>query len=508
MNKKFYITTPIYYPSANFHIGHCYTTIIADAIARYKRLCGYDVFYLTGTDEHGQKIQKKAIEVGVKPQEYVDKIVDNAKDLWKSLNISYDKFIRTTDQEHIECVQKIFEKLYKQGDIYKGEYKGLYCTPCESFWTETQLVDGKCPDCGREVVEVSEEAYFFKLSKYQDRLIKYYEENLEFIEPESRKNEMINNFIKPGLDDLCVSRTSFDWGIPVTFDDKHVVYVWLDALTNYISALGYLSEDDTLFKKYWPCDLHIVGKEIVRFHTIIWPIMLMALDLPLPKKVFGHGWLVINGGKISKSLGNYKDPREYIDTYGVDAIRYFALREVPFGSDGNFSEEALISRTNGDLANILGNLVNRTIGMANKYFDGVIENKNVKEDIDNKLIEEGVNLKKKVDKYMEKLEVSKALDTIFDLLRSSNKYIDETMPWVLAKEDTKRDRLATVLYNLIESIRIATVLLQAFIPDTADKIFYQINTDLKGYDTIDNFGGYVSGTKVNNPEVLFKRIEN
>ena len=508
MNKKFYITTPIYYPSANFHIGHCYTTIIADAIARYKRLCGYDVFYLTGTDEHGQKIQKKAIEVGVKPQEYVDKIVDNAKDLWKSLNISYDKFIRTTDQEHIECVQKIFEKLYKQGDIYKGEYKGLYCTPCESFWTETQLVDGKCPDCGREVVEVSEEAYFFKLSKYQDRLIKYYEENLEFIEPESRKNEMINNFIKPGLDDLCVSRTSFDWGIPVTFDDKHVVYVWLDALTNYISALGYLSEDDTLFKKYWPCDLHIVGKEIVRFHTIIWPIMLMALDLPLPKKVFGHGWLVINGGKISKSLGNYKDPREYIDTYGVDAIRYFALREVPFGSDGNFSEEALISRTNGDLANILGNLVNRTIGMANKYFDGVIENKNVKEDIDNKLIEEGVNLKKHVDKYMEKLEVSKALDTIFDLLRSSNKYIDETMPWVLAKDDTKRDRLATVLYNLIESIRIATVFLQAFIPDTADKIFYQINTDLKGYDTIDNFGGYVSGTKVNNPEVLFKRIEN
>ncbi len=508
MNKKFYITTPIYYPSANFHIGHCYTTIIADAIARYKRLCGYDVFYLTGTDEHGQKIQKKAIEAGVTPQEYVDKIVDNAKDLWKSLNISYDKFIRTTDQEHIECVQKIFEKLYKQRDIYKGEYKGLYCTPCESFWTETQLVDGKCPDCGREVVEVSEEAYFFKLSKYQDRLIKYYEENLEFIEPESRKNEMINNFIKPGLDDLCVSRTSFDWGIPVTFDDKHVVYVWLDALTNYISALGYLSEDDTLFKKYWPCDLHIVGKEIVRFHTIIWPIMLMALDLPLPKKVFGHGWLVINGGKISKSLGNYKDPREYIDTYGVDAIRYFALREVPFGSDGNFSEEALISRTNGDLANILGNLVNRTIGMANKYFDGVIKNKNVKEDIDNKLIEEAVNLKKHVDKYMEKLEVSKALDTIFDLLRSSNKYIDETMPWVLAKDDTKRDRLATVLYNLIESIRIATVLLQAFIPDTADKIFYQINTDLKGYDTIDNFGGYVSGTKVNNPEVLFKRIEN
>ena len=356
MNKeKFYITTPIYYPSANFHIGHCYTTIIADAIARYKRLTGYDVFYLTGTDEHGLKIQKKAEEAGITPQEYVDKIVVNSKDLWKSLNISYDKFIRTTDKEHVECVQKIFEKLYNQGDIYIGEYKGLYCTPCESFWTETQLVDGKCPDCGREVNEVSEEAYFFKLSKYQDRLVKFYEEHPTFIEPESRKNEMLNNFIKPGLEDLCVSRTTFDWGIPVTFDPKHVVYVWIDALANYISALGYLSEDDSLFKKYWPANLHIVGKEIVRFHTIIWPIMLMALDLPLPDKVFGHGWLVINGGKISKSLGNYKDPREYIDAYGVDAVRYFVLREVPFGSDGNFSEEALINRTNGDLANILCN---------------------------------------------------------------------------------------------------------------------------------------------------------
>ena len=391
MNKeKFYITTPIYYPSANFHIGHCYTTIIADAIARYKRLTGYDVFYLTGTDEHGLKIQKKAEEAGVTPQEYVDEIVGNAKDLWKSLNISYDKFIRTTDKEHVVCVQRIFEKLYNQGDIYKGEYKGLYCTPCESFWTETQLVDGKCPDCGREVNEVSEEAYFFKLSKYQDRLVKFYEEHPTFIEPESRKNEMLNNFIKPGLEDLCVSRTTFDWGIPVTFDPKHVVYVWIDALANYISALGYLSEDDSLFKKYWPANLHIVGKEIVRFHTIIWPIMLMALDLPLPDKVFGHGWLVINGGKISKSLGNYKDPREYIDAYGVDAVRYFVLREVPFGSDGNFSEEALINRTNGDLANILGNLVNRTIGMANKYFDGVVTNTKVNEEVDNKLIEENI----------------------------------------------------------------------------------------------------------------------
>ncbi len=505
--KKFYITTPIYYPSANFHIGHCYTTIVADAIARYKRLTGYDVFYLTGTDEHGEKIQKKANEAGVTPKEYVDKIVANAKDLWKSLDISYDKFIRTTDEEHVKCVQKIFERLYKQGDIYKGEYKGLYCTPCESFWTETQLINGQCPDCGREVHEVSEEAYFFKLSKYQDRLVKYYEENPDFIEPESRKNEMINNFIKPGLADLCVSRTSFDWGIPVTFDDKHVVYVWLDALTNYISALGYLSDDDSLFKKYWPCDLHIVGKEIIRFHTIVWPIMLMALDLPLPKKVFGHGWLVIDGGKISKSLGNYKDPREYIDTYSVDAVRYFALREVPFGSDGSFSEEALINRTNGDLANILGNLVNRTIGMINKYFDGEVSNKGVSEEIDNNLIKEAESLYIKVENYMNKLEVPKALDSIFDLFRSLNKYIDETTPWILAKDDSKRDRLATVLYNLIEGIRIGTVLLRPFIPETTEKIFKQINTDNTSYDSVKEFGGYKSSTKVGIPEVLFQRIE-
>ena len=505
--NKYYITTPIYYPSANFHIGHCYTTIIADAIARYKRLCGYDVFYLTGTDEHGQKIQKKALEVGISPKEYVDPIVDNAKDLWKSLNISYDKFIRTTDPEHVLCVQKIFKKLYDQGDIYKGEYKGLYCTPCESFWTESQLVSGKCPDCGRDVNLVTEEAYFFKLSKYQDRLVKFYDDNPGFIEPESRKNEMLNNFIKPGLDDLCVSRTSFDWGVPVTFDDKHVVYVWLDALSNYISALGYLSDDDTLYKKYWPADLHIVGKEIVRFHTIIWPIMLMALDIPLPKKVFGHGWLIIDGGKISKSLGNYQDPRVYIEKYGVDAIRYFVLREVPFGNDGNFSEEALINRTNGDLANILGNLVNRTIGMANKYFDGIIENKEVFEDIDDALIKEALDLKEKVNSYMDTLEVSKALDTIFDLLRSCNKYIDDTMPWVLFKDETKRDRLATVLYNLVESIRIATVFLQAYLPDTAKSIFKQINTDITGYDTVSEFGKYKSGTKVGIPEVLFARIE-
>ena len=506
-DKKFYITTPIYYPSANFHIGHCYTTIIADAIARYKRLDGYDVFYLTGTDEHGQKIQKKAEESKVSPQEYVDKIVDNAKDLWKSLGISYDKFIRTTDKEHILCVQKIFKKLYEQGDIYKGEYRGLYCTPCESFWTDSQLVDGKCPDCGREVNEVTEEAYFFKLSKYSDRLVKYYEEHPDFIEPESRKNEMINNFIKPGLEDLCVSRTSFDWGIPVDFDEKHVVYVWLDALTNYISALGYLSDEQSLYEKYWPCDLHIVGKEIVRFHTIVWPIMLMALDLPLPKKVFGHGWLVINGGKISKSFGNYKDPREYIETYGVDAIRYFVLREVPFGSDGIFSEEALITRTNGDLANVLGNLVNRTIGMANKYFDGIIENRNDNEQLDDKLIKEVLELKTKVDSYMNRLEVPKALEAIFEMLRSCNKYIDETMPWVLAKDESKQDRLATVLYNLVESIRYGAVLLQAFMPDTAMKIFEQINTDRTSFDTLDKFGYYESGSHVGKAEVLFQRID-
>ena len=483
MNKKYYITTPIYYPSANFHIGHCYTTIIADAIARYKRLSGYDVFFLTGTDEHGQKIQKKAEESNVSPQEYVDKIVENAKDLWKSLDISYDKFIRTTDKEHVEVVQKIFKKLYDQGDIYKGEYKGKYCTPCESFWTETQLIDGKCPDCGREVNEVSEEAYFFKLSKYQDRLVDYIENHPNFIQPQSRKNEMINNFIKPGLEDLCVSRTSFNWGVPVSFDDKHVVYVWLDALSNYITALGYLTKDDTLFKKYWPADLHIVGKEIVRFHTIIWPIMLMALGLELPKQVYGHGWLVINGGKISKSLGNYKDPRDYIKEYGVDAVRYFALREVPFGNDGNFSEDLLINRTNSDLANILGNLVNRTIGMSIKYFNGIVSNKEEKEDIDNDLINYAVKLKNKVDTNMDNLEISVALDNIFELFRKCNKYIDDTMPWVLYKDPNNYDRLSTVLYNLIESIRIGAVLLQPFLPSTANKIFFQINTKQVAFDT-------------------------
>ena len=507
-NKKFYITTPIYYPSDNFHIGHCYTTIIADSIARFKRLSGYDTFFLTGTDEHGQKIEKKAKECGVTPKEYVDKIVDNAKDLWASLNISYDKFIRTTDKEHEEVVQKIFKKLYDQGDIYKGEYKGLYCTPCESFWTETQLDEnGKCPDCHREVHEVKEEAYFFKLSKYQAWLEEFLDSHPDFIEPTSRKNEMINNFIKPGLSDLCVSRTSFKWGVPVSFDEKHVVYVWIDALSNYISALGYLTDDDTLFKKYWPADLHIVGKEIVRFHTIIWPIMLKALDLPLPKKVFGHGWLVIDGGKISKSLGNYKDPREYINAYGVDAVRYYALREVPFGSDGNFSEEALVTRTNSDLANILGNLVNRTIGMVNKYFDGKVTNTKIYEDIDKDLIDYATSLKENVTTLVDNLELSNAIDKIFDLFRKCNKYIDDVTPWILAKDESKTERLECTLYNLLECIRIGTVLLQAFLPTTAEKIFKQINTKETSFDTIEKFGNYESPNTVNTPEVLFARIE-
>ena len=505
--KTFYITTPIYYPSADFHIGHCYTTIIADAIARFKRLEGYDTFYLTGTDEHGEKIQKKAQEAGVSPKEYVDKIVENAKNLWKSLGITNDKFIRTTDEEHVLCVQKIFKQLYDQGDIYKGEYKGLYCTPCESFWTESQLVDGKCPDCGREVKEVAEEAYFLKLSKYQDQLVKYYDEHPEFIEPLSRKNEMINNFIKPGLEDLCVSRTSFDWGIPVTFDKGHVVYVWVDALSNYISALGYKSDDETLFNKYWPCDVHIVGKEIIRFHVIVWPIMLMALGLPLPKKVFGHGWLIIDGGKISKSLGNYKDPREYIESYGVDAVRYFALREVPFGSDGNFSEEALINRTNGDLVNILGNLVNRTISMTKKYFDGIVPSHDVSEDLDKDLIDSCEALNKIVVDKVNDLKVGEALQEIFEVLRKSNKYIDDTTPWSLAKEEDKKDRLGTVLYNLLESIRICAIYLQAFIPDTAEKIFEQLNTDIKDFESTKEFGQLEVGKELSEPVHLFDRIE-
>ncbi len=504
MDKKFYITTPIYYPSANFHIGHCYTTIIADAIARFKRLDGYDVYFLTGSDEHGQKIEKKAIDAKVAPKEYVDNIVENAKDLWAKLGISYNKFIRTTDEDHCVAVQKIFKKLYDQGDIYKGEYKGLYCTPCESFWTETQLVDGKCPDCGREVYEVSEEAYFLRLSKYQDRLVKFYDEHPDFIQPISRKNEMLNNFINPGLDDLCVSRTSFKWGIPVTFDEKHVVYVWLDALSNYITALGYLSNDDSNFKKYWPADLHIVGKEIVRFHVIIWPIMLMALDLPLPKKVFGHGWLKIGNERISKSLGNYEDPRIYIEKYGADAVRYYALSEVPFGSDGNFSVELLITRTNTDLANILGNLVSRTISMANKYFNGSVSNKGLILDMDKELLGMKDNLFDVVKSKMDNLEINVAISAIFDVLRRANKYVDETQPWVLAKNERDRDRLEQVIYNLIDTIRVCAILLQPFIPNTTNKIFDLIGVSGTSFNNIND---KINSYNVKESEILFKRIE-
>lgn len=508
MNKKFYITTPIYYPSANFHIGHCYTTIIADAIARYKRLTGYDVYFQTGTDEHGEKIAKKAAEKGIEPKEFVDEIIKNTKDLWGSLGISYDYFIRTTDKNHVESVQKIFQKLYNQGDIYKGEYKGLYCVPCEAFWTETQAPDGLCPDCGREVKLVTEEAYFFRLSKYQDKLIKLYDENPNFILPISRKNEMLNNFINPGLEDLCVSRTSLKWGIPVTFDEKHVVYVWIDALSNYITSLGYPNENSELLEKYWPADLHLVGKEIVRFHAIIWPCILMALDLPLPKQIFGHGWLKIDGGKISKSLGNYKDPREYIKDYGVDAVRYYALREVSFGSDGNFSEEALISRTNADLANNLGNLVNRTISMSHKYFDGVITKPESYEEIDQKLISSVCSLKTQVEEKMSALKVNEALEEIMEVLRSCNKYIDDTTPWILAKDETKKTRLKVVLYTLLESIRISSVLLSAFIPNTTTKIFEQLNTKKTSYESISKFGELENNLKLNKPEILFNRIES
>ena len=505
MKEKFYITTPIYYPSAEFHIGHCYTTIIADAIARYKRLAGYDVYFQTGTDEHGLKIETKAKEKGVTPKEYVDVIIDNAKDLWKSLNISYDFFIRTTDEFHVRRVQKIFEKLYEKGDIYKGEYKGLYCVPCESFWTETQAVDNKCPDCGRDVTVVTEEAYFFKLSKYQKKLEEFYEQNPNFISPVSRKNEMLNNFIKPGLEDLCVSRTSFKWGIPVSFDPNHVIYVWIDALSNYITSLGY-PEDDEKLKKYWPAELHLVGKEIVRFHTIIWPALLMALDLPLPKQVFGHGWLIIDGGKISKSLGNYKDPREYINSYGVDAVRYFALREVPFGSDGNFSESALITRTNGDLANILGNLVSRTIQMGIKYFNGEVENKNVSEKIDEDLINSTYNLKDLVDEKMNEFKINEALELIFDVLRKCNKYIDDTTPWILAKDENNLDRLETVIYNLLDSIRVCATLLDAFIPETSEKIFDGLKISKQTFDDINKKVNKYSLGLVK-PDNLFERIK-
>ena len=504
--KTYYVTTPIYYPSDNFHIGHCYTTVIADALARYKKLKGYDVYFLTGSDEHGQKIEDRAKNRGVTPKEFIDPIIDNAKDLWKALDVDYDKFIRTTDDEHVACVQKIMQKLYDQGDIYKGSYEGWYCTPCESFWTESQLVDGKCPDCGREVKLTKEDAYFFKLSKYQPRLETWLKDHPELMQPVSRYNEMYNNFLKPGLKDLCVSRSSVKWGIPVTFDPDQTVYVWVDALSNYISALGYLSDDDSKFRKYWPADLHLVGKEIFRFHTIIWPIMLMALGLELPKKVYGHGWLTIGGGKISKSKGNYKDPRIFVKDYGVDTVRYFLLSEVPFGSDGNFSEELMIERRNSDLCNVLGNLVNRTIAMSNKYFDGTLKKNGNPDDLDKEVIGFLNSMNEEVDRKMEELDIPNSLKLIFARIERLNKYIDETSPWILAKSDETKPRLNDVLYTIVEGIRMCALELEAFIPSTSKKIYEQLGIKAASFE---NFAfGSVEGYKVTEkPEILFVRID-
>ena len=501
--EKYYITTAIAYTSSKPHIGNTYEIVLADAIARFKRQKGYDVYFQTGTDEHGEKIQQKAEAKGQTPQAYVDDIASQIKNIWDIMNTSYDKFVRTTDKHHEEIVQKIFKKLYDQGDIYKGSYEGLYCTPCESFWTESQLIDGKCPDCGREVAKAKEEAYFFKLSKYQDRLIKYIEEHPEFIQPESRKNEMINNFLKPGLQDLCVSRTSFNWGIPVTFDSKHVVYVWIDALTNYITNIGYDPDGSSEeFNKWWPADLHLIGKDIIRFHTIYWPIILMALDLPLPKQVFGHPWLLIGNDKMSKSKGNVLYADDLVNLFGVDAIRYYVLHEIPFANDGTITYDLIIERINSDLANILGNLVNRTISMANKYFDGKVEKTDISTEFDEELIEKATNLSDLVEKRMNKLEIGAALDEIFEVLRRSNKYIDETTPWALAKEEKELPKLKTVIYNLLESIRVCAVQLKPFLPETSNSILTQLNIS-------NNEEKFCNGLKYNtiSPTPLFQRID-
>ena len=511
MSKKpYYITTAIAYTSGKPHIGNTYEVVLADSIARYKRLQGYDVRFQTGTDEHGQKIELKAAEAGITPKEFVDNVAGEIRRIWDLMNTSYDKFIRTTDEYHEKQVQKIFKKLYDKGDIYKGHYEGMYCTPCESFWTESQLVDGKCPDCGREVKPAREEAYFFRMSKYADRLIDYINEHPEFIQPVSRKNEMMNNFLLPGLQDLCVSRTSFKWGIPVDFDDKHVVYVWLDALTNYITGLGYDADgnNDELYAKYWPADLHLIGKDIIRFHTIYWPIFLMALDLPLPKQVFGHPWLLQGDGKMSKSKGNVIYADDLVDFFGVDAVRFFVLHEMPFDNDGVITWELMVERLNSELANTLGNLVNRTISMSNKYFGGVVENKGVAEAVDDDLKNTILEEAKKVDAKMNDLRVADAITEIFNIFKRCNKYIDETMPWALAKDETKKDRLATVLYNLVEGISIGAELLFPFMPETSQKIKAQLNAPDREYEQLGEFGLYPDGGKVvEKPEILFARLD-
>ena len=509
MKPKYYISTAIAYTSAKPHIGNTYEIVLADAIARYKRLTGYDVYFQTGTDEHGQKIEQKAQEFGKEPQQFVDEIAGEVKKIWDVMNTSYDRFVRTTDPHHMQEVSKIFEKLYQQGDIYKGNYSGLYCTPCESFFTESQLKDGKCPDCGREVTYASEEAYFLKLSRYSKWLEEYIESHPDFIVPESRKNEIMNNFIKPGLQDLCVSRTSFKWGVPVTFDQDHVIYVWIDALSNYITFLGYDVDgnSDKEFQKYWPADLHLIGKDILRFHTIYWPVILKALDLPMPKQIFGHPWVLFGTDKMSKSKGNIVYADDLVEEFGVDAVRYYFLHEIPFASDGTFTKELLIERINADLANILGNLVNRTIGMAKKYFDGTIRNPKVKEELDDEFISFVESVPQKVEEQMNQIRIANAIDEIFEIFRRSNKYIDETMPWVLAKDETKKDRLMTVLYHLVEAIRYGAVLLQPFMPETSEKIFTQLNTTITQYDSLDHFGYYPSNNTLNDAQVLFQRID-